>query len=494
MEPQEPQDLSAAELEALLSELLGKYKDATFQRSLREAYDSCALKKIGLQAALGPLVLSVQKPVLEKYGLPANAQGVDLMKHAVQRRICEGSDKLEDLANKARQALGIEQLPKRHATAEEQLQRGADDTAAKFSGDGQLQLLQQSAQMLQQATSKGSIPSSSAEFLQELLTGETVPVVPAVPSILCLFRMAQLGIHADLLRGLDVPSEVQVLHELPSAEAFFTRYVLTGTPVVIRGAFPPERFQPAATLPDFTFLRRKCSHRRVLVKSLGFQDGAGRLQFMTDPELKLPFSAYLDAVEACERGESPMPYYLGKVPLRAELPELAEEVNAAKTSPQQEYSSCFGDLLPEGVFTYFGCGRNTTSAHYDAHENLMVCLCGRKRVWLYPPGDARFVYPISKDRGASMDFSRSSILPFRSFQELGSEDQARYPLLQRAAGPLEVFVEKGDLFYLPSAWWHCVEGSEDRNIILNWWFAMHPEKKQQAFQGAKGEKAKGYLA
>jgi hypothetical protein len=26
-------------------------------------------------------------------------------------------------------ALGIEQLPKRHATAEEQLQRGADDTA-----------------------------------------------------------------------------------------------------------------------------------------------------------------------------------------------------------------------------------------------------------------------------------------------------------------------------------------------------------------------------
>ena len=30
-----------------------------------EAYDSCSLKKIGLQAALGPLVLSVQKPVLE---------------------------------------------------------------------------------------------------------------------------------------------------------------------------------------------------------------------------------------------------------------------------------------------------------------------------------------------------------------------------------------------------------------------------------------------
>ena len=30
-----------------------------------------------------------------------------------------------------------------------------------------------------------------------------------------------------------------------------------------------------------------------------------------------------------------MPYYLGKVPLRAELPELAEEVCSAATSPQK---------------------------------------------------------------------------------------------------------------------------------------------------------------
>lgn len=169
-----------------------------------------------------------------------------------------------------------------------------------------------------------------------------------------------------------------------------------------------------------------------------------------------------------------MPYYLGKVPLAAELPELAEEIRAARTDPQQErsrepertppdgcggwrdgcmylrmqvrtrscceyglgcpdknhflrlhksrmmhithiiphslegpgphagavfsqkhslseatgpeppsmhrpalaakeYGSCFGDLLPEGVFTYFGCGRNTTSVHYDAHETLGAC-------------------------------------------------------------------------------------------------------------------------
>ncbi|CAK9018711.1 unnamed protein product [Durusdinium trenchii] len=482
----EPQDLSASELEAMLSELLGKYQEPAFQRALQEAYSSCARQKIGLQAALGPLVLSVQKPVLEKYGLPGNASGVDLMKHAVQRRICEGSDAVEDLANQARKALGIEQLPKRQVSAEEQLQRGADETAAKFAGDGQPQLWQQCAKMLEQAMAKGTIPEASMQFLQELLSREAV----SVPSILCLFRMAQLGIHVSLLRGLRIPSEVPEVVELPPAKLFFERYALTGSPVVLRGAFSPERFEPCGRLPDFDFLRQKCSHRRVLVKSLGFQDGAGRLQFMTDPELKLPFAAYLEAVERCERGEAAMPYYLGKVPLAAELPELAEEIRAARTDPQQEYGSCFGDLLPEGVFTYFGCGRNTTSVHYDAHENLMICVCGRKRLWLYPPGDARFVYPISKDRGPSMDFSRSSILPFQRFEELSASDRARYPMLANAAGPLEVWVEKGDLFYLPSSWWHCVEGSEERNIILNWWFAMHPEKKQQAF--AEQVRAGGY--
>ncbi|CAJ1327196.1 unnamed protein product [Effrenium voratum] len=459
----------------MMGELLERYRNSTFQAALKQAYAACARQRLPLQAALGPLVLQVQKPILEKYGLPGSPQGVELMKHGVQRRICEGSRRLQDLANAAREALGIEQLPSREVSAEEQLAKSADDTAARF-GATKTQLRDQCLELLDQATAKGTLPKASARFLHELLDDEA-----PVPSVLCLFRMAQLGVEARLLRGSGVPKEVPVLQEAPSCEELRS-YVLSGTPVVVRGAFVADKgFGPAKALPDFDFLRKKCSHRRVLVKSLGFQDASGRAQFMTDPELKLPFAAYLDAVEACEEGGRAMPYYMGKVPLRAELPELAEEVEGASTSPQKEYGSCFGELLPEGVFTYFGCGRNSTSVHYDCHENLMVCLCGQKRLWLYAPGDARYVYPISKDRGSSTDFSRSSILPFRRFGDLSPGDQARYPLLG-AAAPLEIQVGPGDLLYLPACWWHCVEGSDDRNIILNWWFALHPDKKRRAFQ------------
>eukprot|EP00435_Cladocopium_sp_Y103_P021004 s5_g5.t1 len=133
---------------------------------------------------------------------------------------------------------------------------------------------------------------------------------------------SEIGVAARLARyqGNCIPPknpEVQVLHESPSAEAFFTRYVLTGTPVVIRGAFLPEHFQPAASLPDFTFLRRKCAGEKPGISGWSWPPAihdrpSPVLSIENAIELKLPFSAYLDAVEACERGERPMPYYLGK--------------------------------------------------------------------------------------------------------------------------------------------------------------------------------------
>ena len=54
--------------------------------------------------------------------------------------------------------------------------------------------------------------------------------------------------------------------------------------------------------------------------------------------------------------------------------------------------ACFGALHEGGVHTYFGCDRNVTPTHFDGFENLLVCLCGTKRLWLYPPSDARHLY------------------------------------------------------------------------------------------------------
>ena len=41
----------------------------------------------------------------------------------------------------------------------------------------------------------------------------------------------------------------------------------------------------------------------------------------------------------------------------------------------------------------------------------------------------------------------------------------------------EVHLKAGDLFYLPIFWWHAVQGSIGRNMILNWWCQQHPYKE-----------------
>jgi ribosomal protein L16 Arg81 hydroxylase len=40
----------------------------------------------------------------------------------------------------------------------------------------------------------------------------------------------------------------------------------------------------------------------------------------------------------------------------------------------------------------------------------------------------------------------------------------------------QVRLVAGDVLYLPACWWHCVEGSAERNMILNWWVDRHPRE------------------
>ena len=47
-----------------------------------------------------------------------------------------------------------------------------------------------------------------------------------------------------------------------------------------------------------------------------------------------------------------------------------------------------------------------------------------------------------------------------------------------ARGPVEVVLHPGDLFYLPVGWWHCVEGSRERNMIVNYWLRVPAAKKR----------------
>lgn len=107
------------------------------------------------------------------------------------------------------------------------------------------------------------------------------------------------------------------------------------------------------------------------------------------------------------------------------------------------------------------------AAHNDFPDNLACCVAGRRRFTLFPPDQFRNLYlgPIDNTpagRAVSMvDFH--------------APDFAAHPQFAEALGHAQVAeLEPGDAVFIPSMWWHHVEGLAPFNILLNYWWRETP--------------------
>ena len=334
---------------------------------------------------------------------------------------------------------------------------------------------------IRNALESGAVSAASASFLQTKL--DEAPedgsegAAGSLTCVLSMLTMAEVGLPLPTLSGRDTSSApprfcaVPVWTSAPSAAAFWSEHVLPSRPALLRGQLSGADWPPMRNFGDFSYLRRRCGKRRVFAKSLALDDAAGRPIFVADPELELPLADFLGMVEKAEEQAARCPVYLGKVPLRTELPELDADIAHAGAGPVDALRSCFGAPLPQGLYTYMGAAGNVTATHFDPSENLMLCVYGTKRLWLYPPSAVECLYPAAKAGG-----TRACAPPFQLHDALPAWLQRTFP---RVAGarPIEVNLVAGDVLYLPACWWHCVEGSWERNMILNWWFDLHPNKR-----------------
>jgi hypothetical protein len=107
------------------------------------------------------------------------------------------------------------------------------------------------------------------------------------------------------------------------------------------------------------------------------------------------------------------------------------------------------------------------AAHNDFPHNLACCVAGRRRFTLFPPDQFRNLYlgPIDNTpagRAVSMvDFH--------------APDFAAHPGFADALGHgMVAELEPGDALFIPSMWWHHVEGLAVFNILLNYWWRDTP--------------------
>jgi len=106
-------------------------------------------------------------------------------------------------------------------------------------------------------------------------------------------------------------------------------------------------------------------------------------------------------------------------------------------------------------------------AHYDLPDNIACVAVGRRRFTLFPPVQLENLYvgPVDMTPAGQP----ISIVDFHN------PDFDRFPKYRKALhAALCAELEPGDAIFIPSMWWHQVEGLEPFNVLMNYWWRQSP--------------------
>ena len=182
-----------------------------------------------------------------------------------------------------------------------------------------------------------------------------------------------------------------------------------------------------------------------------FYDGAMAMNFQS---AQGPLAAILDGIAANEDKPDAPAIYLSSIDIEAYFEGLAED-NALPLGNRQPIASI-----------WIGT-RTRIAAHNDVPDNLAVCAVGRRRFTLFPPEQLANLYlgPLENTPAGR---------PV-SMVDLRSPDFAAHPRFREALAHARVAeLQPGDAIFIPSLWWHHVEGLAPFNALVNYWWRDAP--------------------
>lgn len=188
-------------------------------------------------------------------------------------------------------------------------------------------------------------------------------------------------------------------------------------------------------------------------------EARGRLHYGDDLAVNFhtasaPLEQIFAAMERAEKAAPGGTLYLGSIDIAAHFDGLDTENNLM-----------LGDRDPLASI-WIGTAAQI-AAHNDFPDNLAVCAAGRRRFTLFPPEQFANLYlgPLDNTpagRAVTMvDFDAPNWARFPRFAEA-----------VRAGWTVEL--NAGDAIFIPSSWWHQVEGLAPFNILINYWWRDTP--------------------
>jgi hypothetical protein len=228
--------------------------------------------------------------------------------------------------------------------------------------------------------------------------------------------------------------------------------LLTGDrPYVLRGAFAHWPVVQAARQSDEALARYL----------MGFYNGMRIGLFQLEPEARgrvfyadetltdfnfARYSATLDQVLSGLLGLAATPeppaLYVGSTTVEAVLPGFLD-------------ANVMGLGQRDALVSLWLGNRTRIAAHYDLPDNLAVVAAGRRRFTVFPPEQIHNLYMGPLD-------------PTPDFE--------RFPRFAQALEAGEVAEqEAGDAIFIPSMWFHHIEGLEPVNLLINAWWRQTPD-------------------
>ena len=103
------------------------------------------------------------------------------------------------------------------------------------------------------------------------------------------------------------------------------------------------------------------------------------------------------------------------------------------------------------------------AAHYDNPNNIACVAVGKRRFTLFPPNQLENLYV------GPLDFTPAG--QPASLVDFHQPDFKKYPKFKTAlTSAVYAELEAGDAIFIPSMWWHHVEGLSSLNILINYWW------------------------
>lgn len=217
----------------------------------------------------------------------------------------------------------------------------------------------------------------------------------------------------------------------PDPRRFFEEFVRKGLPAVIRGSMNWQILErDPSTLID--------GEKEVYVT----EDAVGLYGPGHYYRTSLPFR------EVHNRWNAPHPrkyYYMDQQPIELLHPELLNLIG---------YPEYIGRDRLVAVNLWMGEGR--LRWHFDRVDNFLAQIHGRKRVRLLPPEELSHLYVFGHQWSA--------------IDEIDRVDLSVFPLAGKVRRPEETVLEKGDMLFIPAAWWHTTASLGSWGASINYWY------------------------